>query len=92
MADQNSYRRANNCGPSQRPNPPSREVNPWDNEPTWPGAEYDDDEAVADGMSDDDDDDQSSAWRLDALAFQQTSPWDEAVARLSTCKYRTGSA
>ena len=79
MTDQNTYRRPNNCGPSQRPNPPAREVNPWDNEPTWPGAEYDDD-------------DQSSAWRLDALAFQQASPWDEAVARLSTCKYRTGSA
>jgi hypothetical protein len=67
-------------------------VNPWDNEPTWPGEEYDDDEAVADGMSDDDDDDQPSAWRLDALALQQASPWDEAVARLSTCKYRTSSA
>ena len=57
-----------NVNPGERPSEPMpvvRQVkraplpkaseNPWDHEPAWPGGEYDDDEAVADGMCDDDD-------------------------------------
>jgi hypothetical protein len=66
--------------------------NPWDNEPTWPGAEYDDDGAAADGMGDDDDDDAAaSPWRPEILDFQQPSLWDEAVARIFACKSRSDS-
>ena len=90
MADQNSYRRANTCGPSQRPNPPSRDVNPWDNEPTWPGTEYDDDEAVADGMCDDDND-APWPWMSAVLGSPQPSLWDEAISKIFASKSRSDS-
>jgi hypothetical protein len=89
MTDHSPYRRPNNCASAerQRRNPAAADVNPWDNEPTWPGAEYDDDEAVADGMGDDDDVDAPAAWQRELLAFQQPSLWDEAITRI--CAYRS---
>ena len=92
--DPNPYRNASNCTPGelQKRNTlgDSASRNPWDEEPTWPGGEYDDDETVADGMCDDDDD-PPSPWMLAALGFQQPSLWDEAVARILACKSRGDS-
>jgi hypothetical protein len=63
----------------------------WDeDEPTWPGedSDGDDDEAIANGMSDDDSDDVSA---FHALAFgsSQRSLWDEALARIFASRTRS---
>lgn len=92
--DPNSYRSSSNCAPGE----PQRKIaptgtasrSPWDDEPTWPGGEYDDDETVADGMCDDDDD-PPSPWMSAVFGFQQPSPWDEAIARVLVCKSRSDS-
>ena len=65
--------------------------NPWDNEPTWPKAEHDDDEAVADGMSDDDHD-PPWPWMSPSFGFQQPSLWDESLDKVFASKPRGGSA
>ncbi|MGB8297022.1 MAG: hypothetical protein WCG85_16460 [Polyangia bacterium] len=64
---------------------------PWDNEPAWPGTEYDDDEAEADEMSDDDND-PPWPWLSPAFGFQQPSLWDEALDKIFASKARSGSA
>jgi hypothetical protein len=64
---------------------------PWDNEPTWPGTEDDDDEAVADGLSDDDAD-PPWPWKSPVFGFQQASLWDEALDKVFASKTRGGSA
>lgn len=97
MSDQNAnpFKRPSNCAPGEpvRKNAPavSPSENSWkDNEPTWPGAEYDDDEAVADGMCDDDDD-PPWPWMSAVLGPQQASLWDEAIARVFACRSRSDS-
>jgi hypothetical protein len=89
----NSYRNPSNCvpGEQQTRNAPAEDANkkPWDDEPTWPEGEYDD-ETVADGMCDDDVD-PPSPWMSAALGFQQPSLWDEAIARILACKSRSDS-
>ena len=92
--DSNLYRNSSNDVPGelQTRNAPgdSASRTPRDNEPTWPGGEYDDDETAADGMCDDDDD-TPSPWMSAALGFQQPSLWDESVARIFACKSRSDS-
>jgi hypothetical protein len=83
-------------GERRRQNEPAFHANknPRDDEPTWPGAEYDDDEAVTTGMGDDDDDDDdapTSPWRPATIDFQQPSLWDEAIARIFARKSRSDS-
>jgi hypothetical protein len=92
----NPYQNQNNIVPGGRRSQkePGFDANkdPRDDEPTWPGAEYDDDEAVADGMSDDDDDDApASPWRPATIDFEQPSLWDQAIARIFASKSRSDS-
>ena len=91
----NFYRNPGNCVPGERPgkHAPSDDANrnPWDNEPTWPKAEHDDDEAVADGMSDDDHD-PPWPWMSPSFGFQQPSLWDESLDKVFASKPRGGSA
>jgi hypothetical protein len=91
----NPRKRPSNSAPGEpeRRNAPavSPSENSWkDNEPTWPGAEYDD-EAVADGMCDDDDD-PPWPWASAVLGPQQPSVWDEAIAKVFANKSHSGSA
>jgi hypothetical protein len=91
----NSHEKPSNCVPGERErrNVPAviPNKNPWDdNEPTWPGTEYDDDEAVADGMCDDDND-PPWPWMSALLASPQPSLWDEAIARILASKSRSDS-
>ena len=85
------YRRPSAPNEGQRRNAPAVNKNPWDTEPTWPGTEYDDDEAVADGMSDDEGDGPHYPWRSQDFGLQQTSLWDEAIARIFAAKTRSDS-
>ena len=74
----------------KRASPKSKE-DPWDSEPAWPGGEYDDDEAVADGMCDDDND-APPAPRLSApLSCRQSSLWNEAIARIRALRSSSGA-
>jgi hypothetical protein len=63
---------------------------PWDNEPTWPGTECDDDESVAE--MGDDDADPPWPWKSPVFGFQQASLWDEALDKVFASKSRGGSA
>ena len=65
----------------------------WDeDEPTWPGEEFDDedDEAIANAMSDDDSE-ELSAFPAVILGIPQRSLWDEAIARIFAAKARDDS-
>jgi hypothetical protein len=99
MDDQNANphlrKRPSNCGPGEgeRSKPPAQvpNKNPWnDAEPTWPGTEYDDDEAVADGMCDDDND-APWPWMSAVLGSPQPSLWDEAISKIFASKSRSDS-
>ena len=75
----------------KRAPPPKAKENPWDHEPAWPGGESDDDGVVADGMCDDDDGPPSL--RLPApLGFQQSSLWNEALARIRAARFSSESS
>jgi hypothetical protein len=89
----NSYRNLSVPREQPRKNESSEDAHgsPWDNESTWPGTERDDDEAVADGMSDDDAD-PPWPWKSPVFGFQQPSPWDEALDKIFASKTRGGSA
>ena len=85
----NSHQRSSQPVPGDRQGrkaPPAKvKENPWDHEPAWP--EGDDDEVVADGMCDDDDGPPAS-WLPAPLGFQQSSLWNEALARIRAAKSR----
>ena len=95
MTDDNSCRKpsAPLSGDRQgkRPPPPKAKENPWDHEPAWPGGECDDDEVVADGMCEDDDS-PPSLWPSAPLGFQQSSLWNEAIARIHASRFRGESS
>ena len=95
MPDDNTNSYRNPRIPDERPKKnasgENANRNPWDNEPTWPGSESDDDEAVADGLSDDDND-PPWPWMSPAFAFQQPSLWDESLDKVFASKARGGSA
>jgi len=95
MSDDNANSHQNPKIPGERPgrniSGENANRNPWDNEPTWPGTECDDDEAVADSLSDDDND-PPWPWMSPVLGFQQPSLWDEALDRIFASKSRGGSA
>ena len=72
--------------------PPSKvKENPWDHEPIWPGGECDDDEVVADGMCDDDDGPPCPGLPA-PLGFQQSSLWNQAIARICASRFRGDSS
>jgi hypothetical protein len=95
MSDQNTNpcRKPGNCVPGERERKNAPAIvpnkNPWDdNEPAWPGAEHEDDEAVADGMCDDDND-APWPWMSAVFGSPQPSLWDEAISRVLASKSRS---
>ena len=71
----------------KRAPPPKVKENLWDDEPTWPDGEHDD-EVIADGMCDEDDDDPPSPGLPAPLAFRQSLLWNEAIAQIRASKSR----
>jgi hypothetical protein len=72
----------------KRAPPPKATENPWDHEPVCPGGD-DDDEVVADGMCDDDDESPAAPHLPAPLSFQESSLWEQAIARIRAAKSKT---
>ena len=93
MTDDNPRKKTSEPVPSdrqlKRAPPPKVKENPRDHEPTWPGGECDDDEVGADGMCDDDDG-PPCPWLPAPLGFQQSSLWNQAIARIRAARSRGG--